>query len=322
MHKYILLISCLFIIFRAVAQDEIIKTDGTIIDCRINSIDSIKIYITVFSTEDTSDHFYALNELHSYTYNGNTVIIHDIEKIIEEYVPKLDTNISQTEKNLKSSYLISYTGDTIKGNSVLYKTPFWSGRHFLVDSGRIKPGMVKYYNNAFGFYANTRHLNIFSNSAFAMRTDTGKINIFELQIERNYPLNNYSPPQFNPISNTYTPGNPIGGYGNFTWTQTKYYYNKGGGDLKPANYKNLMKDCSENIDCVKKINKIRTNDYMIAGCLIVGTAIMIPAIINTIDNDASPSLIIVGAVVINLNFVFYLARPDIIKDALMNCNKR
>lgn len=320
MRKYIFIISCIFIVFRTNAQDEVIKTDGTIIDCRINSVDSVNIFLTVFSADDTSDIYYTLSEIHSYTYNGNTIIINDIEKIIEEYVP--DRNIPLVEKTLNCSYIISYGNDTIKGKSVVFKTPFMGIRHFLVDSVRISPEIVKYYNNAFGFYANTRHLNAFFNSEFAKRVDTGKINRFELQIEKSLPMNNYSAGHFDQMSNTYIPGSPIGGFGDFTWTKTKYYYNIGSGDLKSANYKNLMQDCSDNKDCVKKIKKIRTNDYMIAGCLLAGTAIMIPSIINTIDNDASPALIIVGALVFNLNMLFVFLKPDIVKDALVTYNRK
>lgn len=106
MFKYVLSIIFSLIVFQILsAQDEIIKTNGDIIECRVITVDSSKIEYKIFSANDTVINFISTDEVHSFTFNGNQYILNEILKTFE--VNHSDTSIS--EKNNK---IIEYPDET------------------------------------------------------------------------------------------------------------------------------------------------------------------------------------------------------------------
>jgi hypothetical protein len=124
------------------------------------------------------------------------------------------------------NYLYLYSDSVIYGNNIIYESWLDGSPHFIVDSKRIHPEQVKFFQTGMGFFANTRDLDIAGRTSFSERIRQGKINLFEKQI-KDYPEHHYSrysnPQEESSIA-------------------ALNYYNIGFGNLKKANYSNLKTD--------------------------------------------------------------------------------
>lgn len=115
---------------------------------------------------------------------------------------------------------------------------FWQLR---VDSKRIPPQQVKFFNNENGFFANTRRVTFGRTAEFAERIVEGKINIFqeipydEFLYDRPYRYGSRTEPVVN----------------------LRMYYNKGFGNLKKVNYRNLKTDMSDNAESMDMLEGYR-----------------------------------------------------------------
>jgi len=78
--------------------DEIIRTNGKVVECRITSIDSIKIDLVHYSQGQEIKSFLYLDGVSSYTYKGEKVFLRELEetyKFPETYVEE-ETKVKKT----------------------------------------------------------------------------------------------------------------------------------------------------------------------------------------------------------------------------------
>lgn len=194
----------------------------------------------------------------------------------------------QVDEN--KNFIYSFSDSVIYGRIIEYKTPFLGSSHFLVDSKKIQPDLVKFYRNETGFYANTKTVNFSGTSSFTERIRKGKINLYEKE------TTTYSPGHFNSTTGMYS--------GGMITKNIKNYYNKGFGDLKKANYQNLNLDLSDNpasmiyLNKYKSVRDAQTVLYIVGGAtLIGGFATLINKIQNTDSNDSEPEPNVTGSLV-------------------------
>lgn len=176
-------------------------------------------------------------------------------------------------------FIYFFSDSVVYGRIIEYETPFFGNTHFLVDSKKIQPDLVKFYRNETGFYANTKTVSFSGTSSFTERIRKGKINLYEKE------TTTYNPGHFNPSTGMYS--------GGMATRNIKNYYNKEFGDLKKANYQNLSLDLSDNPESMIYLNKYKTTRdaqtvlYIVGGAtLIAGFATLIN---KTKDWDGSDS---------------------------------
>jgi len=104
----------------------------------------------------------------------------------------------QVDEN--KNFIYSFSDSVIYGRIIEYKTPFLGSSHFLVDSKKIQPDLVKFYRNETGFYANTKTVNFSGTSSFTERIRKGRINLYEKE------TTTYSPGHFNSTTGMYSGG--------------------------------------------------------------------------------------------------------------------
>jgi hypothetical protein len=255
MKHYLLILTCLVILRPVFSQDKIVKKDGQVIPCKITLIDSSTIKF-FYSNEDICMNTYAeKKDILFYKYKGVTVYLQT--KQIHQASPEFADSI----ENLNRNFLYTYMGDIIYGRIIDHKTPFLGRSRFEVDSKEIQPDIVTFYKNETGFYANTKEVNSSGSSIFTVRIRKGRINLYEKE------TTNYSPGYFSVSTGMY--------YGGYITKTIKNYYNKGFGELKKANYKNLRTDLANDpesmlyLDKYKSISSAQTVLQIVGGGLIV-----------------------------------------------------
>ena len=148
---------------------------------------------------------------------------------------------AQVRQNNNFIYL--YSDSLIYANSIRLRPDFSNILQLRVDSRRVPTEQVKFFNNEDGFFANTRKLNYPGLNEFSERIITGRINFYR-QV-------------------TYDPYIYDRGY-RFRSRQpevadARMYYNKGYGDLKKANYQNLMQDMADRAESMDLLERYRKN---------------------------------------------------------------
>lgn len=171
---------------------------------------------------------------------------------------------SQTDSaTIKFVYL--FTGQKVSSNVVEYRDQFMGSGYFQVGNERYSAGLVKFYKDAFGFYANTMKLNLTGKSIFSKRILSGRVNLFER-------VKMYTTPSYIDASGSYNPG--------ASSKTIKNFYNKGFGDLKVATYHNLkvdLADSPESLGYLKKYRRIKNTQIILS---IVGGALFATGVTN------------------------------------------
>ncbi len=187
-------------------------------------------------------------------------------------------------------YLYLFSDSLLYGKEIEYKIPFLGPNYFNIDSRRIELDIVKFYQNETGFYANTKSLSFSGISSFAERLKKGKINLYEKTTK------SQAMGHINPSTGMYMGG---GGF-----SKTTYYYNKGFGDLKKANYSNLIIDLSDNAESLLSLNKYKSlrktevTFYTIGAALFVGGFISLVNKTKDVDYDTEPHPNLTGNAII------------------------
>ncbi len=75
-------------------------------------------------------------------------------------------------------YLVSFHGDTLKGETLAYKDPILRSPYFQIDEQEVIWDGVKLIRNEHGVFANVSHLHR-GDERYAMRIKTGDISVFE-----------------------------------------------------------------------------------------------------------------------------------------------
>ena len=206
------------------------------------------------------------------------------------------------------NYLYLYSDSVIYGKNIIYESWLDGSPHFIVDSKRIHPEQVKFFQSEMGFYANTRDLDIAGRTSFSERIRKGKINLFEKQI-RDYPGYHHTP-YSNPQEET--------------GLTALNYYNIGFGDLKKASYSNLKSDLAEHPASLAQLKEYGKVHKLSKRLLLAGGIGMLSGVVSLISPgwDRDPRLglsfgLIVGGGGLMLGGLFTsLSKPKYLKKAV------
>jgi hypothetical protein len=170
--------------------------------------------------------------------------------------------------DLPKNFLYLYSDSLISGDRIIYESEFDGSSHFIVDSRRIHPEQVKFFQNEMGFFANTHHFDIIGQTAFTERIREGKLNLYE---------------------GNFTGGQPYHPYYNrhayLTNEETHInYYNIGLGDLKKANYENLIKDLAGNQQSMSFLEQYRKTHSLSRKLLFIGGVAILAGFVSFIAN--------------------------------------
>lgn len=162
-----------------------------------------------------------------------------------------------------SNFIYLYSDSIVYANSIRLRPDFSNVLQLRVDQKRYAIQQVKFFNNEDGFFANTKKLSPFGISEFCERIIEGRINFFRQvtydsdRYDRGYRLRNRRQDV----------------------VDIRMFYNKGYGDLKKANYANLMQDMAdrtESMDLLASYRKKRNTStilYVAAGASLVASLV-------------------------------------------------
>jgi len=221
--------------------------------------------------------------------------------------------------NENKDYVYFFTDSILYGN-VDYKKPFIGAAYLKVDSLKIQLDKVKFYKNQTGFFANSKNINFSGTSSFSERIRKGRINLFEKE------NTNYNPGHFT------STGMYMGGT---TSTTILNYYNRGFGDLKKANYKNLSMELADNPESLIHLNKFKSVQstqnvlYVVGGALVVGGLATLINKTKDVDYDTEPSpnvtsnivTIGLGAGCFLVSYTMSFSKPEHLRKAVDAYNK-
>lgn len=175
----------------------------------------------------------------------------------------------QAQVGLPKNFLYLYSDSVISGDHITYESWIDGASHFIVDSRRIHPEQVKFFQNEMGFFANTRHLDFTGQTTFSERIREGKLNLFEGKFtgERPYFGYHYSGQRYSGSEQT-----------------NLNYYNVGLGDLKKANYQNLMVDLAGNQQSLHFLEQYRKSHSLTRKLLFGGGAAVLVGFVSFIAN--------------------------------------
>ncbi len=169
------------------------------------------------------------------------------------------SRIAYAQPDESREFLYLYSDSVIYASHIDLDRGFTGSLYLWVDSRRIHPEQVKFFNNNRGFFANVKDFDMSGETTFSERIRKGKVNLYEAKTIdwdtyddiRGYPRH---PPA-------------IG---------KKNYYNIGYGRLKKANYVNLSIDLANNPQSMAFLQKARSVKrtqvamYVAAGLSVLG----------------------------------------------------
>jgi hypothetical protein len=213
-------------------------------------------------------------------------------------------------------FLCLFPDSMIYASDIKYHRQSLGKDYFIVDSLRIYSGSVKFYNNETGFYAQNE------NGDFIRMIKEGRVNLFEYKFTTYQPAPGY----YNPYTGIYFPSlNPP-----IQETFTKYYYNKGFGDLKKVNYQNLKIDLSDNPESMFHIIKYKSLRKAQISTFIIGSACMFgPLIVSNITGTQNSKLasasfiggVCVGILAFSASGVIKYIEPNSLRLAIYDYNR-
>ena len=309
-------------------QDKVIKLDGNELKCKIVSIDSVKIDMTVEVGENEISTYTNLNNVSSYTWQSNIVVLRPIQAMAVENIkmppdspPAVDSPeflFADSVEKVNLNFVYTFTGQVIKGNNIELKYGQLAIPYLLVDSNNISLNEVKFYKTNEEFLANTNYINLLGNNSFSKRKIAGRINLYETFKLRS------SPGHFNSSTGSYSSGMII--------INSKSYYNKGFNDLKRINYKNLSIDLVDNSTSTHYLNKYQTRNIAQWVLGIAGGVLTIGGLMVVMDNNGGNfdpadvpyealSVAGVGMVFCCLSLYFNISKFEYIKKAINTYNR-
>ncbi|MGX5691278.1 hypothetical protein [Arcticibacter tournemirensis] len=182
-------------------------------------------------------------------------------------------HIAHAQSDESGDFLYLYSDSVIHANRIdLERDP--AGSFYLwVDSRRIHPDQVKFFNNNRGFFANVKDFDVDDEITFSERIRKGKVNLYEAKRIK------------------WLTYDSIHGYTrNPTVVQTKNYYNLGYGNLKKVNYVNLSSDLASNpksIELLKKYRSVQRKRTILYTSAVA--SFLAGVVLFSIDTDASSS---------------------------------
>lgn len=164
------------------------------------------------------------------------------------------------------NFIYFFSDSVMYAENIKLRPDFTGYLQLRADSRRVPTAQVKFFSNEDGFFANTRRLDLLNGVSFSERIIDGKINVYQKEdydpnlYDRRYRHGRYVQRQQPSIN-------------------VSMYYNKGYGDLKKANYRNLVNDMADNpesIDLLKSYRRsMNTGNMMYVAAGISGLVGMI-----------------------------------------------
>lgn len=208
------------------------------------------------------------------------------------------------------NFVYFFTDSVLYGRNVELNSSFTRGLYLMCDTIKINPDQVKFFRGETGFFANTIRLKYSGTSSFCERIRRGRINLYERDVTSSSP-------------GMYTNGRYTSG----TSTRTiNNFYNKDFGNLKKANYNNLVADLSDNpesmlyLDKYKKTARKQHIFQIAGGALLVGGLVALISAQNKPVNspDYTPGVILIGtgAASMWVGYFVYLSKPKHLRNAI------
>ena len=170
--------------------------------------------------------------------------------LIAVVVCSIEIAYSQIDDNSNFVYFFS---DSVKYTRVnAFVSPFFKESYLKGDSIKIKAGLVKFYKNETGFYANTMHLNK-EIPSFCQMIVKGNINLYETGPKGS---GKRVSPQASP--NIATGEMAVGVTTPISRGAGIYYYNIGYEDIRKATYQNLKYDLAGNPASMMHLKNYKT----------------------------------------------------------------
>lgn len=175
------------------------------------------------------------------------------QKMILLIVLAMFTLLAHSQTNY---FIYLFNGQKKDIKSIEYKKSFLDYDYFLIDSVKINPNTIKFYNDALGFHAYIGNIYLLDGCPFANRIIQGKINVYEY-IETNFYSN---------------------GVGNSSSSKSILFYNRDYQDVKEVSYRNLINDLNDNSESVRILNEYHKESMNQLKCYFLGSAFVIAAI--------------------------------------------
>lgn len=151
------------------------------------------------------------------------------------------SRIAYAQPDESKEFLYLYSDSVIYAERIDLERNFTGSLHLWVDSKRIHPEQVKFFNNNRGFFANVRDLGLSGETSFSERIRKGRINLYEAKTV------------------DWDAYDDMGGYPlRPKVIESRNFYNIGFGSLKKANYVNLSIDLVDNPQSMVFLNKYRS----------------------------------------------------------------
>jgi hypothetical protein len=176
----------------------------------------------------------------------------------------------KTEQKVHSVQLFS--GDIFNGSRLIYTSPILKTPVFELDEKKFESPTVAFFQNNHGYFANLTKIYGPKNERYAIRIKSGKINLFEeIEIE---------PYAGDELSASDSEENEMLATG-----EVFGFYNKGNGEIKKANYKNLRTDMADNEAATKELKAYRNMRYLQFALIGVGAGVIAYDIFKQRDNN-------------------------------------
>lgn len=169
------------------------------------------------------------------------------------------------QANYPKTFLYLYSDSIISAEQIIYESGLDGTSHFIVDSRRVHPEQVKFFQNEMGFFANTRRLDYTGQTSFSERIREGKINLYEGNFRGEHPYSYYYSRHPEYASDTPARLN---------------YYNIGFGGLKKATYENLRRDLVSNEESMFHLQQYQKSHSLSKKLLIAGGAAILGGLVS------------------------------------------
>lgn len=182
----------------------------------------------------------------------------------------LSVSCLHAQANYPKTFLYLYSDSVVSAERIIFESDLDGSSHFIVDSRRVHPEQVKFFQNEMGFFANTRRLDFTGQTSFTERIREGKINLYEGDLNGEYPYSYYYSRR--PEYASVTPSR-------------LNYYNIGFGDIKKATYGNLRQDLTSNQESMFHLRRYQKINFLSKTLLFAGGTAMLSGLINLVGND-------------------------------------
>lgn len=274
------------------SQDMLFLRTGEKLNCTIVAIDTQFVSVCIQGTKHDENRMVPLSQVDSMVWNNKS------SNYLRHQSPAGFSNPKDSSSNVEGNYLYLFTGNFIRGKTIDLMEPLFGNSYLLIDGNKFSAHEVKFFSNDEGFYANTIKLQGLSTSSFARRVRKGRINLYE---RTTYDATALS------YGYAGTPGfgghgtyGTVGGFGvGASLPHTKFYYNKGFGDIKHLDFYSLKNDMADDPLALAALNnwnqtRKKGNAFLYSSLLVTGVSFIAFTTKITESDDPRVTVELVG----------------------------